>query len=422
MDQAGSDDRVAAVVTEQQARGLDTLLRKASGVSILVVNAPIELTRVHPNIRGVISLKSLSAQVVSKLPSLRFLKLLGVPLADGVQKELPRGVERLSGEPLDFEALVALPGLTVLETFIRSQKLDALAKLEQLRALRLESLQPMRGGKVFGKLVNLEELKLDRSALPNLDALSKCGRLERLTLATAGSLEGIEALTSLSRLFLMGRACPPLDPLKQAKRLDELVIKTVATPPDLEVLPGLRQLKKLRLWCGTTDSVMEIGNASFFSALTELEVLDGRGGFTIVDQDLSPLGRLKKLKYLSFQGTYPRAVVASLRKQLPDCEFDISVGTPEAAPKFEKVGPLKITESEDGWSIFQDLSATLGYQSNHEVEDAVRAALRKSAANVEKRLEFDSEAGAFAAYAGSREDIEALASIVEGLRRRREKR
>ncbi|HXJ21203.1 MAG TPA: Imm51 family immunity protein [Polyangia bacterium] len=67
------------------------------------------------------------------------------------------------------------------------------------------------------------------------------------------------------------------------------------------------------------------------------------------------------------------------------------------------------------WSVFADLAALLGTKNNYDAERAVRRRLQSVAPDLGRRLEFDSEAGAFGANTTSRADIQRLAEIIRSM-------
>jgi hypothetical protein len=125
---------------------------------------------------------------------------------------------------------------------------------------------------------------------------------------------------------------------------------------------------------------------------------------------------LKLLKYVAFAGTFSRAAVEWLRKELPACNIELTVEQKPADRSEERLGSLRIAREGKTWTVFQDLSS-LGYENNYDVEKAVKAALHRQAPTVLPRLQFDSEAEAFSVTARSLDDIKAVAAAVESLKK-----
>jgi hypothetical protein len=420
-----------ATVCPKWGVDLDDLLDRAGHANVLYVAGPLqsprppfELNRPHPNIQGLLAFREVSARTMSMLPGLRFAELAGEPIAPDVQAALPARLEEIWASRLDLELLSRLENLQFLSTRLthgRRVQCRSIAELSQLRIVRVECAEPMRGAEAFGRLEHLEELTIERVATLDFAAWASCRRLRKLNMKSPGGsddLRGIEVLAGLQTFSLGGRRCPAIGALRRLPRLEVLGLGTIQRPDDLEIVAELTGLRSLFLSTGSIDSPTTLSGASLFSAMRRLESLTCLT--FLEDKDLTPLAQLKELRYLAFLGMFPEEAVRSLQDSLPNCKIDLTIGEPVAAPPVQKIGPLLATHEEDGrWTVFQDLSAALDLENNHEVEDALRRELANAADEVFQRVQFDSEAEAFCVYTESRSDIERITSALKALKRRR---
>ena len=435
IETASVDDRIASIGTCASVDA-DRLLDAAPQVKVLQVREvftvpqppPLMLRRPHPNIEGLIAFRPVTAQAISMLPALRFLKVhrsfpeLGPGVCSAVQAALPETLEELWAEEVDLEKLRRLPKLRLLQTTLPSghaAHCRSIAALSQLRSVRLRSWQPVGGVDALGCLEDLEELDVRRVTRFNFKAFGPCHRLHSLSLGSSVDLAGIDALPSLESLSLGGgRRTMTLAPLLQLPRLRNLCLSPNRAPPDLEIIGQLTNLRSLSLYIGSASSPFMLESTSLFAGLKQLEGLQCLA--LLEDRDLTPLAGLRNLKYLCFWGTFPEEKVRWLQGQLPNCRIDLATGTPPAQPRDATFGPLYAIRDEDGrWTVFQDLRPILGHETNHDAEDAVMVHLATSNPRVLTRVTFDSEADAFCVYAESGDDIQSVADAVEALATRR---
>ena len=406
----------------------DDLLDRAPDVRILFVGGvgsnpgqpPVDLRRPHENIEGLIAWRKLTPQAIAMLPSLRFLQLAGQSATTELQAAFPSTLEEIWSDSLDLEGLSRLLRLRYLRTPLRAggaAQSEALAALSELRTLHLEVLEALRGTSALGRLEHLEDFSINSVSSLNFEAFAGCRRLKYLRLGGLGStktLDGIERLEALESLSLAGRRCPPIGPLARLPNLEMLSLGSSQPPPDLEVIGGMTRLRSLSLSIGSVSSPYTLKGAALFFALDRLEGLQCLAH--LADKDLSPLARLKRLKYLCFYGTFPEEAVRRLQEQLPDCKLDLTTGEAPPARAEIKVGLLTASREDDGtWSVSQDLRLILDHDDNHAAEDALRAHLKRTNPDALKRMVFDSERDGFAASVKTRDDLEQLATAVAAL-------
>jgi hypothetical protein len=377
---------------DEHREDFDDLLDRAPRVTTLLINSMTRfaLRRPHPNIELIISHEKLSAETLRCLPSLRGIELRGEMAA---LEGLPPTLERLKMFELDLRRLAALPRLQHLHTSGRGQNVKHLPALRDLRTLEFAHGTP-RG-------------------LSDLSVLSGCGRLESLTAGVA-SLAGIDRLPRLRRLTLGGRNVPSFAPLRGTK-LEELSVSFSRLPPEVDVVGELTTLRKLTLSCGGVWTTTFLPSARLFSRLKKLQSLDCFHT-QLQDPDLSPLAALRDLTYLNFHGLYTAASWELLRKRLPKCRLDhVYVGVRETERPKTKLGPVHASLEDGSWEILEDLTGRLKLETNHDVQDAVEAELRRAAPAALKRIELDSDTEIFCARAKSRADIERVADAVAAL-------
>lgn len=406
----------------------DDLLDRAPDVRILFVGgvashpgqAPVDLRRPHENIEGLIAWRKLTAQAIAMLPNLRFLQLATHSATTDLQAAFPSTLEEIWSDSLDLAALSRLPGLRYLRMPLRAggaAQSEALAALSELRTLHLEVLQPLRGTSALGRLEHLEDFSINSVSSLDFKAFAGCRGLKYLHLGGLGrtkALDGIERLEALERLSLGGRRCPPISPLARLPNLEMLSIDTSQPPPDLEIIGRMTRLRSLSLSIGSVSSPYTLKEAALFSSLDRLEGLQCLAH--LADKDLSPLGGLKRLKYLCFYGTFPDEAVRRLQEQLPGCKLDLTTGEAPPARAEIKVGLLTASCEDDGtWSVWQDLRLVLHHDDNHAAEDALRAELKRTNPEALERIVFDSECDGFAAYVRTREDLEHLAAAIAAI-------
>jgi hypothetical protein len=401
----------------------DDLLDRSTEVKVLFLGGfgfpspPVVLQRPHPNIEGLIAWREMTPEAMAMLPNLRFLQLATQSASPELQAAFPSSLEEIWANGLDLTALSKLARLRYLRTNLRSggaAQSHALAGLSELRGLHLEVFGALRGVRALGRLRQLEDFSVNSVSSIDFKTFSDCRRLKHLGLGALGStktLDGIEELETLEGLSLGGRRCPPISPIAHLPRLQNLSIASIQAPPILDVVGKMVQLRAFAL---QTGSPYTLKSAALFSELEQLESLQCLAH--LEDKDLTPLARLKRLKYLCFYGTFPEDAVRWLQDQLPECKIDLTTGTPPAAVPEIKVGLLTAAQEEDGtWSVWQDLRVVLECDDNHAAEDGVRAEMERTNPEALRRIEFDSENDGFAAYVTSRDDLEALAAAIGAL-------
>jgi Leucine-rich repeat (LRR) protein len=129
----------------------------------------------------------------------------------------------------------------------------------------------------FGRLTNLESLAIYNAPIEDLQGLVPLSKLRSLRLANLrclGSLTGLERLTALEEL--------EIDTCRKIQTIDEIGC--------------LSKLRKLQLDnCGDIESLKPLAK------LTELELVGFVESTNILDGDLSPLLKQKKLSRVAFR-------------------------------------------------------------------------------------------------------------------------
>lgn len=129
----------------------------------------------------------------------------------------------------------------------------------------------------FAKLVNLKQLSILNSPIENLKFLSSLGKLEYLCLANLKNITSLEGIDSLNKL----------------KDLEINLCKKIQSISNLFSLKNLTKLALINT--GNIDSIKVIEN------LTKLESFVFYESTNVLDGDLAPLFKLKKLSKISFQ-------------------------------------------------------------------------------------------------------------------------
>jgi hypothetical protein len=79
------------------------------------------------------------------------------------------------------------------------------------------------------------------------------------------------------------------------------------------------------------------------------------------------------------------------------------------------VGPLTLidlTSEGHGWSLFQNLTALLGTETNYDAEERIRAIIEQNDPLLAKALDYDTEGDNVSISAKSRDDILGVAAWV----------
>ena len=275
--------------------------------------------------------------------------VLDVQQERGDQPELPRDVQiggneyAITRETLDlgnqtltqadFDALVQMDNLQELCLTVDDvQTLAELARLPQLKTLRVTLTSENYDLRMLGQCAALETLELDGEAvqLADFSDLAQLTSLKTLKLRMNGlqCLAGLENMTGLETLCVADDAeqCAydDLTPLAGLTQLKTLVLPAQENnePLDIAPLANLTQLQRLTLPCYVADlspisklteltsltvalapEIHELSALENLTKLTQLSVLSAgdeldEGGLG----DLSALARLTKLESLSLTG------------------------------------------------------------------------------------------------------------------------
>jgi hypothetical protein len=148
------------------------------------------------------------------------------------------------------------------------------------------------------------------------------------------------------------------------------------------------------------------------SALEELTLFGA-----VEDGDLGPLAELPRLRKLRL-GPSIGADVEALRVARPDILIDYTPIDPKWEKLKERVGAVAIQKPGEGleqWSIFESLAPGFGLATNYAAEARLKSELKKRDAELVKRLDWDTEAGAVGIYTDSEADIRAVAKAINDL-------
>lgn len=296
------------------------------------------------------------------------------------------------------------------------ERVDPIAELPALRWL---SLYGWANQRALGRAVALERLSLAGASMSNLRGWRSLAGLRELRLdGRVGSLEGLERLASLERLSLGVTPDPDLSPVAQLEQLRELSIGADDAPPNLVVLGRLHGLRRFSITLGDIGQNGRLPTIGFLAGLQELEEVELRV-VRLEDGRLDPLFELPRLRRLVLTGA-AGPNINELRRRRPEVEVEVHLtGEP---PGRVVVGPTWYqppSEGLPGWSIFQDLHAVLGTETNDGAERRIRAEMRRRDPQLLARLRFDSESGAVGLYAESESEIRAVAEAIRDLAGRR---
>lgn len=213
----------------------------------------------------------------------------------------------LNGGRLGNATLLALPQLQRL----RLSQLH-LFELPDLPALRRLHMTEVRGPCHLGSYESLEELELERSPLPSLDAFESMVRLRRLSVPyyVEQTLEAIEPVLhdTLETLRLGGRRTVSVERLRRAARIQHL---TIHDSP-LDEIGALAELRELRTLVLARTKVKSLEPLRQLRELREIE-LSGNEWL----RSLEPLRTLPHLKKLVLHGT--PFTPANVPKELRAC-------------------------------------------------------------------------------------------------------
>lgn len=247
----------------------------------------------------------------------------------------------LSGE-LDEEEMSAIAKLKNLRrldlTWRPIATITPLGKLLQLQVLRLpgcglSSLQPLQG------MVQLNSLDISRNQVADVSPLAELSRLQSLSLAGAPVCD-IRPLSNLQLLEDLNISWTEITDLSVTNSLSSLRFLNAEGTKIREIPSSHSRLESLNL-NETPLSDIDSLNSPRTGGLTRLRTLSLEGtAVTEVRQlmrlpnledlrldrtniqDLSPLGGIKSLKYLSLVETgVATTTVDELRSRLPGCEI-----------------------------------------------------------------------------------------------------
>jgi len=410
LDLAQDGDRQAIIVGHPIGAPIDSFLRRVPSLRVLLSRYRFRVESPQPQIEAVHCEQELDQPSIRNLPG---LKAVGSWLGGERNIDLEwfsSSLEHLGGSDRQFKDFggvtrFALQSLRLTADDAQSWRL--VSRLTSLRRIRFDGV-PIRAGAVLQRLVNVEEAEILNLAVKDLKALRGWTRLRRLQAPPPRSMEGVEALTALEDLWFEGRTCPPMAALAALPRLQHLVLRCGRGPLDLEAISRLSGLRSLTI---DIDS-FPIPSAQPFLSLTQLETLD-LGRQRIADGQVSQFGALRNLKTLKLGWAYQQDEVAKLRDALPECVVDVDVQE-GAPPEPRRRGFVEYdqNEGEATWSIFQNLCGRLEADDNHEAERIVKAALKKTAPDLARRILFDSERDAFCAVAKTEADVLTVADLI----------
>lgn len=332
-------------------------------------------------------------QTLANLPGLRSLSIGSRrPLDPG---SIPASFVDLAVHVRVVGSVEAVARFEALERLRLDGAYDAslapLARLERLRWLIADAGKDLRALGVLerGELV---KLSLETASLSNLKAFSSWRALRRLHVdgRHLKGLDGVHALESLQSLRLERPGVRSLAPLAGHPTLEALDLEHADLVADWDGL-ALRALRRLRI------EAARLPTLRFLRALPALEELE-LVGETVADRDISPLAELPRLRRASFYVDYPESAVEAVRAARPGAKIDWGrPWTTSATP-----------------AIFEDATARLGVDCNHEAEDLIRATLERDEPALAARLEFDSEACALAVY-GAPADLARVHELIDTL-------
>jgi hypothetical protein len=262
------------------------------------------------------------------------------------------------------------------------------------------------------ELPRLATLRLVNVELGTLAAVGRAPALTSLSIQSTRSLRGVAKAAKLRELKVTGVACPPIAEVVECASLRALRIRSKAPPPDLAVLARAAALESLTLDLGDIHGLGDVESLAFLSglpALKELRLIRVH----LVDRDLGPIVALPALERLELRGAFGKGASTLARRRRGRGRETVVYNL--AAPA--RRAPTTPRRIRGRWTIFEDVASLLGAPSNHEADARVRRRLKAEAPDLLARLEFDSEADAFAATASSKADAERLAAVIRAMAR-----
>jgi hypothetical protein len=394
-----------------------------------------------PSVRSIVTSTCVKAR--SSLPNLAELLFVGSGLMpDALTIENLIGLESLYAAgaysnvrialdhlPRDLMRQLSIPRWAV-------QDIAAVGKLTNLRELAIElypvdGIEPIsalhdltylrvssgKGWACLRECVNLEEAHLIDVRIANLRRWGTWKRLRHLVLTGAGlkSLAGMEQFENLENLTLIMVGCKDLESLEALSRLTDLTLRYVAASRNLNALSELTGLLRLRIdqSVGSNRDIIRVQSLRPLAGLENLQELVLLGT-EISDGDLTPLINLPKLRKVVL-GRHLGADVDKLKAARPDMEIDHHLPAPKQAGIVERVGQITIhgpSGELKQWSIYEELTADLGVQTNYAAEQLLKRTLKKIAPDLLRRIDFDTEGDGVAVFAEAETDIRAVAKIL----------
>jgi hypothetical protein len=354
----------------------------------------VRVERPHPGLRELFAPTDAASLV--NLPGLRALSQARLPLDPAA---IPPTVTDLICDARALGGVEAVAALTQLERLdVAGTYRASLKPLAALERLRMLVADPGKDLRALGALERLEKVKLqlETATLSNLKAFARWRALRWLCIdgRRLKGLDGIDALESLEYLRLYRPGVRSLAPLSGHPALTELRLHH---PDRVEDWSTLSLPALTTLFIELPDNG-RLPSLRFLRGLPALEHVEFSGQ-PVADGDLSPLMELPRLRYTSFYGDYGDGAIEALRAAQPQAKIQwVPPWTTSAPPA-------------DPGAIFEDLTTRLDVDTNHEAEDLIRGRLQP---DIAARLDFDSEAGAFAVY-GEPADIALVRRVIDSL-------
>lgn len=150
-----------------------------------------------------------------------------------------------SGQLSFIEKLTALKTLSILNTPVTSDELDAIGNLTSLQQLELNgcSLSTTSG---LEKLTNITYLDLGNNAIRNISALSSMSQLQELRMST-NALQDLNALSSCTQLTYIDvshNAISSIDPIAHLQNITHLNLNnnSISNLSQIGTMTGLQEL------------------------------------------------------------------------------------------------------------------------------------------------------------------------------------
>ncbi|HEV2689465.1 MAG TPA: hypothetical protein VGV35_12965, partial [Bryobacteraceae bacterium] len=313
--------------------------------------------------------------------------------------------------------LEKMTGLRELDVTFFNESLELLSKMHALTFLRV--LGPAKRWASLRECTQLEEASLVDIQMANLKRWNTWNRLRTVCLGGRGlkSLAGIEAWQQLESLVLLNFRTGDLAPLGDLMRLAEITFRMPDRSLDLAALARVPALRRLEIdeTPITENDIVRLPSLKPLArapALEEIVLM----GTCVEDGDLMPLAAIERLRRVRL-GRDIGCDVDKLREARPDLSIEY---TPPGGSKrkSERVGEVNIYPPGNGikvWSIFDSFAQALRTNTNYAAEQLIRREVKKTSAELLKRLDWDTEAGAVGIYAAEERDIRTVADVLNRL-------